>query len=157
ASGRFLATLTDAGIKCVSLVHELPGILKSYALGEHAKTISEYAETVVFPASAVERGFAEFAIVPKEKVRIRPQGLYKRNRLRHDQLSTRRKTLRDHLSLSPNAVIILGVGYADHRKGVDLFVEAGLVAAARRPELNFVWVGSQAREMSGHINGLLKN
>ena len=34
------------------------------------------------------------------------------------------------------------MGYGDHRKGVDLFVEAALVTIEKRPDVYFVWVGN---------------
>jgi hypothetical protein len=52
-----------------------------------------------------------------------------------------RARLRQDLKLKPESRILLGVGYADHRKGIDLFVETAAALAAQRPDVVAVWVG----------------
>lgn len=141
-SGKMVGVLKAAGIHCVSLIHEMPGILDSYGLAGHAATIAQSADCVVFPAQIVATGFTRFAPLEPERVQIRPQGLYKRNRFAgYDDRSGCRSELRQRLGLAPDARIVLGVGYADHRKGIDLFVAAGERLVSRRDDVYFVWVG----------------
>src|SRR5690606_10051863 len=59
-SGRLVPLLKRAGLPTVSLIHELPGILRSYRLETHARAIAEHADSVVFPARIVKQGFEEF-------------------------------------------------------------------------------------------------
>jgi glycosyltransferase involved in cell wall biosynthesis/ubiquinone/menaquinone biosynthesis C-methylase UbiE len=166
-SGLFLSTLKRAGFRCVSLIHELPGIIRSYRLEEHISRIAAEADVVVFAAEMVRAGFQEFADVPTERVRIRPQGLYKRNRFAHQdgERGKARLALRSALGLSESAKIVLGVGYADHRKGIDLFVQAGIRIMQTRSDVVFVWVGHNGSdiwpqvmrivEQSGHADRFL--
>jgi lipopolysaccharide biosynthesis protein len=140
-SGKFLGTLKRAGFHCVSLIHEMPGILSKYGLQHHAEIIARDADCVVFPAQTVADGFNGFSAVASDRVKIRPQGLYKRNRFTEGGKQEARGVLREQLGLPETARIVLGVGYADHRKGIDLFVEAGNRLMAVRPDTYFVWVG----------------
>ncbi|MFN7570363.1 MAG: glycoside hydrolase family 99-like domain-containing protein [Betaproteobacteria bacterium] len=141
-SGVFLATLKRAGLRCVSLVHEMPFVMRTHGLARHAQLIAEHADDVVFPAQLVADGFAEFAAVPPERRHIRPQGLYKRNRFRGTAgQAAARSALRQQLGLPPDALVVLGVGYADWRKGIDLFVAAGQRLLPRMAEAYFVWIG----------------
>jgi monovalent cation/proton antiporter MnhG/PhaG subunit len=78
--------------------------------------------------------------IPDEKVIIRPQGLYKKNAYRKDNRRARSR-LRAELGLDKDARVVLGVGYLDHRKGVDLFVDAALQIIDSIPDAHFVWVG----------------
>jgi O-antigen biosynthesis protein len=139
-SGHFLETLTRNGIKCIALIHELRGVLDQFKLHDQARTIVRHAHKIIFPANEVASSFLEVAPSESDKILIRPQGLYKRRRVPIDRNEQRRE-LRQLLGLSSDCKIILGVGYADHRKGVDLFVEAGLLLAERHPEARWVWVG----------------
>lgn len=151
ASGRFLPLLHAAGLRCIALIHELESVITGFNLQEHAKSIAAYADAVVFPAPAVRDSFVSAFDVPESRIRVRHQGLYKRNRYVRVANSERREKLRAELGISGDAVVVLGVGYADRRKGVDLFVEAALHAAQRDERLHFVWVGHWSQEMTEAI------
>lgn len=139
-SGLFLKTLHQAGLRCVALIHELNGIIKDNKLENHALAITEYADTIVFPNNQVGHSFGSIASVPDKKRAIRAQGLYKKN-IFIGQNTTARRELRQRLGLADNARIILGVGYMDLRKGIDRFVEAGILLTKSQDNLFFVWVG----------------
>lgn len=56
-----------------------------------------------------------------------------------------RRTARRHLGADPGEVVVVGAGIGTWRKGLDLFVEAATLAAARHGDgLRFVWVGGEA-------------
>lgn len=145
-SGRVMPTLAGAGFKMVSLIHELPEVIRQYSLESTCETIAKLAETVVFPAPIVASGFAEFAPESAHKQAINPQGLFKLNPLGRNDASRNeaRARLRRKFNLAADAPIILGAGYADKRKGVDLYVEAGVKLLKRCPEVRFIWLGTDA-------------
>lgn len=138
--GLFLETLARAGLRCVSLIHELRGVIEANRLQPHAEAIADHADMVVFPAATVAESFLDVALVPSDRVQIRHQGLYKSNVFRND-IARARDMLRRTLRLEGDTQIVLGVGYADHRKGIDLFVEAGLEVLKLNSRAYFVWVG----------------
>jgi glycosyltransferase involved in cell wall biosynthesis/GT2 family glycosyltransferase len=141
-SGLVVPLLKRAGFRVVSLIHELPGILNGYGLQEHARAIADHADSVVFPARIVRDGFQSF--VGREVVQgaIRPQGLYLRNPHRSDaQRQAMRDRIRSEFGLRPEARIILCAGYADHRKGLDLFAEACIKVMASDPDVIGMWIG----------------
>ena len=141
-SGLFAGTLKAAGLRVVSLVHELPGILKSYELERHVQTIATQADHVVFPAGQVKQGFEQFLGSPVEHAEVRAQGLYKLNR--YAWPGGRKEAaaeLRRKLGIPPDSKVVLCVGYADHRKGIDLFVDIGTRVMQRRKDAHFLWVG----------------
>lgn len=141
-SGAWVPALAGAGLVVVSLVHELPGVLAQYGLEGAAADIARHAHRVVFAATAVRDGFGTVAPVPAEKVRLRPQGIYKRNRYADAAgRASARREIRDALGIPPDSKIMLGVGYADLRKGVDLFVESAAQLAAADPGFHAVWMG----------------
>ncbi|MEQ5841382.1 glycoside hydrolase family 99-like domain-containing protein [Paraburkholderia acidicola] len=154
-SGLFVGVLARGGLRCVVLVHELQGMLAKYQLERHAEQIGEYASAVVFPATSVQRSFERLVPALGDRAHVRPQGLYKRNALRNDR-ERARSALREKLHLPKNARIVLGVGFADFRKGVDLFVQAGDKLVTQQPDVYFVWVGHWEAQMRSQIEGRLE-
>jgi O-antigen biosynthesis protein len=140
-SGDIVPLLKRAGFRTVSLIHELPGILRSYRLANAAAAIAESADTIVFPAEVVKEGFEEFVGRPISQSVVRPQGLYLRTPYRADDRHNVREAVRKKLRLSADGRIILCAGYADHRKGLDLFVDVCLNVMRTRPDTVAVWVG----------------
>ncbi|HEX5337078.1 MAG TPA: glycoside hydrolase family 99-like domain-containing protein [Gallionella sp.] len=155
-SGCVVPAFREAGIASVCLVHELPGVIRDYHLESHAAQIAAHAKAVVFPAQIVADGFAGFAAVDSSRQLIRAQGLYRRNQWRLDKRLARAK-LRERLGLRADAKIVLAVGYADHRKGVDLFVECALHILAERSDVDFVWVGHWEQQMQRDVESRLLN
>lgn len=141
ASARCIKPLKQAGVRVIALVHELPELIRNHKLERHARLVAEFADFLVFPAEQVQRGYGRFGSPPPERVRIRPQGLYKRNRFALPRRAQARRELRQRLGLEQNARIVLAVGFGDHRKGLDLFVDAGIRVCGAGVQAAFVWVG----------------
>lgn len=141
-SGLFAGVLDQAGFSVVSLVHELPGVIAQYGIQEHARTLAAASTCVLFPAVVVRDGFATVADLGRVSHEIRPQGLFRASRWRGmTDRSVPRAALRERLSVPAGVEIVLAVGYADARKGVDIFVDAGLSMLAAGRSTHFVWVG----------------
>jgi glycosyltransferase involved in cell wall biosynthesis len=141
-SGLLVPLLKQAGLPTVSLIHELPGVLSSYGLEVHAQAIAEHADSIVFPARIVKQGFEEFVGRSLEQARIRPQGLYLRNPHRSQaERDSMRTHIRGELGVAEDARIVLCAGYADHRKGLDLFADACIQVLDQDPRAIAVWIG----------------
>ena len=141
-SGSIVPLLRQTGFRIVSLIHEMPGVLKSYGLLDQSLEIARHSEAVVFPAEIVREGFEHFTGQPLKNAKIRPQGIYLRNRVSAaDEREDVRSAVRAELKLASDAKIVLSVGYGDHRKGIDLFVDAIVEASRHDPTIVGVWVG----------------
>jgi len=154
ASGKIVPVFSEAGIDCVCLIHELPGILKSHKLEKQALKIASFAKAIVFPAQIVADGFSQFAHANRINQIIRPQGLYRKNKWRSEK-DVARAELRKRLGLESNTKVVLSVGYADYRKGVDLFVACASEILANRTDVDFVWIGHWDAKMQSEINAKL--
>jgi glycosyltransferase involved in cell wall biosynthesis len=150
-SSPFLTALKEAGFRCVALVHELPEVIRSKQLRTHALHVAKYADCVVFAAPEVRDAFSQFALVGEDRAIIRPQGLLKRNKHAGTDPAIPRRALRKTLELPADASIVLAVGYADYRKGVDYFVEIAASLIERDARMHFVWVGHWDEEMRRKI------
>ena len=141
-SGLFASTLKQAGVRVVSRVVELPGIIGDYKLEAHAKAIASDSDAIVFPARTVREGFTKFAEIDGLHTTLLQPGLYKKPATRNPaEIALMRSDLRMRLSVDPKSQIAIGVGYADERKGIDLFVEVAIDTCLSRSDSVFVWVG----------------
>jgi glycosyltransferase involved in cell wall biosynthesis len=135
ASGQIADLLSQHGIDIVSLVHEFPETIKDYQLVEAATKVASYSKFVVFPSEYVHDQFSRMVKV-KNKVKILPQGLYnlESQRIWPEWQATK---LIQELDWGKGSPIVIGVGFGDLRKGIDLFCKA----AEELDHLNFLWVG----------------
>lgn len=137
--GYLVEVLNKSGVKVVTLVHEMPNIIKEKNLIASIQKIYDFSDKIVFPAKIVLEKDAQLYSLNPTKVVIRPQGLYHNNPFKFNK-SEARKTVRSEFGLADDSVIVLAVAYGDYRKGVDLFVD---VAAYLVEKANwyFVWIG----------------
>lgn len=149
AAGRAVPLLAEAGIRAVQLVHELPRIIREKKLAAGARAGVEGADQVVFPAPFVrDRVLEELGLPPQEKVIVRPQGLYRP--IPRDEAGAAR--IRKELRIAPGEGLILGIGYADMRKGFDLFLQLWRVLQWRgRRRVHLCWLGAMDPDMQGWL------
>lgn len=137
-SGRALPLLRRHGFFAVSLVHELPQLIRDYGLDPEVRQIAELAHLVVFAATEVRDAFGALAgTLDPEKTVIRPQGSY----LPWHSDPKESRALRERLGLGSDGKLVINVGYADTRKGFDLFVHAASAICDQRDDLHFAWIG----------------
>jgi glycosyltransferase involved in cell wall biosynthesis/SAM-dependent methyltransferase/GT2 family glycosyltransferase len=138
--GETVELLKVAGFSVISLIHELPGLIRAYELESSIRSIADHADRVVFPAGVVRDRFASLTSVSSDRTVVLPQGLFAPNEF-FSRRALAKHQLRSQLGLSHTARVVLAVGYADHRKGLDLFVEVGVAVAGQARDVVFVWVG----------------
>lgn len=139
-TGDIVEILSKNNIRTISLIHELPGIIQAYKQEENARKISTYADTIVFPAEFVKSKYASITGLDDAKSVILPQGLYLKNSYKMKK-NEARIILRKFLSIPADSKIILAVGHADSRKGVDLFVEVAKKVMQKETGVYFIWAG----------------
>ena len=139
-SGNLIELFHKHNIQTLSLIHELPGIIQQYKMEKNAEIIAQYADKIIFPSEFVKSKFATIAKLDENKCVVAPQGLYLRNNFK-DKKEDAKIALRKLLSIPLNSKIILAVGYADFRKGVDLFVQIAKNVVKADPNTYFIWAG----------------
>ena len=149
-SGDLIELFNKHNIKTVSLIHELPGIIQQYKMEKNAEIVAQYADTIIFPSEFVKSKFATIAKLDENKCKIAPQGLYLRNRFK-EKKEEARIALRKSLSIPIESKIIIAVGYADFRKGVDLFVQVAKNVIQADSTTYFVWVGHRDETLMNDI------
>ena len=123
------------------MIHELSGTIKAYNAEEKARNISIYSDTIIFPSKYVKDEFKD--IVDKNienKSKIIPQGVFNNKREYKDKKICT-KDLKEKLNISQNSKIVLGVGYGDKRKGIDLFIDIANEISKKNKNIYFIWIG----------------
>jgi hypothetical protein len=157
ASGWIAHYMHEVGIRMVGLVHEMPAIAKRMNLQPGMKALDTYASTTIFATEMVRDLTAQNILGhPWRAACILPQGLYKRQGIRtlEDKKLAHQK-LCEVLEVDSDTKFILGVGFGDWRKGIDVFCAGAVAAARREPACHFVWVGDVDDEMSRTCRGIL--
>ena len=137
-SGKCASILHDLGFSFISLIHELENLIKEYGLEQAVSDINQYAEKIIFAAKAVQDSFVKVANKKDTKnLIIHPQGIYQE--LSRDEDAYRE--VRKELGVSEDSKLVINVGYADLRKGFDLFVNTAKRLISQDPSYHFIWVG----------------
>jgi len=152
-SGDQIPLLKRAGVSSVSLVHELPTLIRDYGLQNHVQAIASLADHVVFAADMVHQGFESFGHSISGQCYIKPQGTY----LAIERNIMARRRLRKNLGIKDSEKLIINVGYADLRKGFDLFVQTARQAMETQPSWHFAWVGKLHSDMRAWVQKDLEN
>lgn len=138
AAGHVVPLLAAQGIRSVLLVHELPRILHEKGLEGSARAGIEAAQRVVFASSYVRDCLIEaLKFSNNDRLLVRPQGNYKEI----SATASDAAALRRDFGIDPDAAVVLGVGYADLRKGFDLFLQVWRVMRTQRKRTHFIWLG----------------
>jgi glycosyltransferase involved in cell wall biosynthesis len=140
AAARTVDFLLAAEIQPVLLVHELPRILREKNLLDQARQGIANAPKVVFSAPFVRDAvLRELDVDRDDRTLILSQGSYKE--VQFDPIG--RQQVRQEFGLDDAGHLIIGVGYADLRKGFDLFLQIWrlLQNAGSSGRICLVWVG----------------
>ncbi len=149
AAGHACAALAAHGIACTLLLHEMPRLLRERRLLEAGSAGVAAARHVVFAAGFVrDRYHALIALAPERTV-ILPQGLYRpvERPIAGGLAAERRARLR----LPDGATLAVGLGYADLRKGFDLFLQVWRLAQAADASIHLLWVGDLDPVISAYL------
>lgn len=148
ATGILTQMLTECGISCIGLVHELPTTLKDYGLTEIAKLHGEYAKTLVFASNYVKNAFLEYTKLSEMNCKIYPQAINKPPKVSRNEA---RKTILKRYALPDKSRIILGSGVGGLRKGIDAFLEVAKKCISSDTNYIFIWAGTLDKEVKNWI------
>jgi ubiquinone/menaquinone biosynthesis C-methylase UbiE/glycosyltransferase involved in cell wall biosynthesis len=138
---------TDRGVPVIALVHEFSGYTKPAA---SLQQLYERATEVVFPAEIVRRSSEiDYAFLRLRHTRILPQGPSEVPSSRvpsgDPQQTETKRSIRSRLRPQGawDDLVVVGMGFVDWRKGVDLFIATATAILARDPDaaVRFIWIG----------------
>jgi glycosyltransferase involved in cell wall biosynthesis len=137
-SGKIISLLSNIGIDSISLIHELPSLISEYGLENYCKSISKNTKKIIFPSTFVKDGFKQFTKL--HETRIIPQGFFAYDLDEIDEVE--KGALRKKLMLSDTDKLVIGVGFADLRKGIDIFIKIADWITSSKEDIHFAWIGN---------------
>lgn len=154
AAGHVIPQLKDAGMHVVSLVHELPKIIEEKGLQAGARAAIADSDYSVFASPVVRDQLAKLVKVkPDRRALLLPQGHYKTL----DCSGEKGAAIRKELGLSAEDRLVIGIGYADLRKGFDLFLEAWkLMNGKKTGRAHFCWLGGIDADLNKKLGSPLE-
>jgi hypothetical protein len=147
AAASACAVLGHAGIATTLLVHELPRLIREKGLQAGLRDGVAAAGCVVFAAAFVRDHCHALVALDPAKTEILPQGLYAP--AKPDPVA--RAAIRAELRVPPGGLLAVGMGYADLRKGFDLFLQAWRAAQQAPMPVHFVWAGGMDPAMGTYL------
>lgn len=138
-TGSVARILKENQYSIINLIHELPALIESNGYQNECYEIAKNTNNIVFASEIVANEFCERYPVNSDSVLIAPQGIVfnpyieRRNELR--------KEIRDKCGFDQTMRIMMGCGYGDTRKGIDLFIQVAGEVARTNSNVAFIWVG----------------
>ena len=124
--------------KTTVLVHEF---MTDYSEAQQ-RHLLENADNLVFSCQTTKDS-CQYLYQYQCQTHILPQGLLDESFLDLDR-QIGRTFLQEQLSIAPDDFVVLACGTAEHRKGVDYFVQAAVSYLSRQPQVgntHFIWIG----------------
>ena len=149
-AGRVVPQMERSGIATVLLVHELPLVMETMKITDSTRRALISAQHVIFPARSVrDVVLAEVGVQSDSRIVVRHQGLY-RSKI---SAGTSQAKIREELKLAQVDRLVLGIGYADLRKGFDIFLEVWRQVRRRNPSeaVHFCWLGKIHADLSAWL------
>lgn len=145
-SRHVLEHLSKFGVPTVSLIHEFAAYTRPRSAFRDA--IYWAGETVFSTPLTCDNALAEFPELADQSFNIAAQGRCMLHAEEADAESIEREDLRVRGRLRPlgdkdDAVVVIGAGFVQQRKGVDLFIDiaAKVLSSPGGRRFRFVWVG----------------
>jgi glycosyltransferase involved in cell wall biosynthesis len=150
-SGEAVQVLKDCGYRVCSLVHELPALIESRGWDRHSSAMAQASDALLFASDVVKSAYLERYRPDSSRLLVATQGIVfnpywtKRERLRAE--------VRGELGWPPETRIVVGCGFGDTRKGIDLFVQVAADVSRRLPsnDVAFLWVGNVDPTLAPYI------
>jgi len=145
AVSEFHAAFAEHEVSVLSWVHELPTFIESLGGKDAIERIKAASRKIMVPAEAVRTALVSRFGIDPERIRTVYNG--QDARTRGLSRETMRLRVLEELGLPDDALIVLGCGTVDLRKGADLFVNVARRvltdprAMSFSPRTYFVWVG----------------
>ena len=136
ASARAVCKLDIMNIQFVSLIHELPGVIKKLDMKKSVESMIKLSKAIIFPSNFGKKLFEEEISKCSVETFIMHQGLYSITKSSKSKDECR-KWLSQKYKFDYKRHLIINVATINERKGFDLFAQM----AQLEQNMIFFWVG----------------
>lgn len=154
-SGIYTKLLKDHGYRVSNLIHELPSLIRSYQLEENLYEISCHSDDIVFSTDYVRCKIKDEFKLPLLNSRVLPQGINFNESYENKELV--RRKLRKKLGIEEDELVVMACGFADFRKGIDVFIRVAQSIITEIGQARFIWVGRLDPSIEYYIRSDIAN
>ena len=143
AAASLAAPLTEVGLNCLVLIHEMADFIHEHGLLQDLKAARLAGAGIIASMPPTQRALSD-DLPGLEHIRpgiVLPQ--------------TQIGAFRSRRQTGAGGPLFIGAGHADRRKGFDLFLAAAAAICARAPAARFVWLGALDPWARGLANAAL--
>jgi glycosyltransferase involved in cell wall biosynthesis len=142
-NGNILRDLSFLNTKVVCYVHELANLIRTWKPQSDIAESFERTHLYMVPSNAVQNNLITNHSIAKEKIRLFNTYLSVNVNADEQSKAGARKKFCEKYGIAPASFLVVGMGTADERKGIGLFVETA-AALTHQKHIIFVWIGGFA-------------
>lgn len=141
-NGNMVRQLFFLHAKVICYVHEMQQLMRTWTPQSDIKNTFRHAHLFMVPSLAVRENLVVNYGVPQQ--RIRQFDTYLQVDVQPDAIAKQRarKKFCEQYDLDPATLLVVGMGTADERKGIDLFIETAKLL--KQHNITFAWIGGFA-------------
>jgi glycosyltransferase involved in cell wall biosynthesis len=139
-TGKVCQALEKVDIPVIALVHELGASIEKMKLHEEAEALARNARKIVFPGHLVQEEFSRYGRVAQDNTVLMHQGVFYTNPYQGKRAIARKRFEKLYGNIG-NSLLVVGAGYGDMRKGIDIFVRVARAICLTYDNLIFTWIG----------------
>lgn len=142
-NGNILRELSFLNAKVVCYVHELENLIRTWIPKSDVNESFKRSDLYIVPSTAVQNNLIGNHAIAKEKVRLFNTYLSVDVKADEQTKNEARKQFCEKYRIAQTSFLVVGMGTADERKGIDLFVETAATLAHTK-QIILVWIGGFA-------------
>lgn len=154
-TGSYTKLLKSNGFQVSNLIHELPSLIRSYKLEEFLYEIASHSDDIVFSTNYVRGKIKEEFNLALSRSRVLPQGINFNES--YQAKHAVRRDLRGKLGIANDELVVMACGFADFRKGIDVFVRVAQGIINQVGHARFIWVGRLDPSIESYIRSDIAN
>ncbi len=141
-SRHVIKPLSELNVPIHALIHENARCYGKFE-SKPFYDVGKYCQRVIFPSTYVYQAGIDGTGVNEQQSMVLPQGLLREEMLEPAQPEAAKKIRAEH-GIPDDAVLVLGCGTGDSRKGLDLFIATAISVIKRDAtrRIYFGWVGN---------------
>lgn len=143
ANGSLLNIFSKKNIPVLTYVHELESVIKIFSSKGEAQETFRYTDLFISPSALVKNNLVKNHSIQPGKIFILPYYFpgYETPHAPANKALQRSSFLTKY-NIPGNKFLVLAMGTANLRKGIDYFVEICKLVKTAKTNIHFVWIGS---------------
>lgn len=151
ANGHLISELGALRIPVISYVHELESVINEFNINGASDLAIRHSDYFIVPSEITGRNLVKNHGVAPEKL-FRLNYFVPSSVMEETTKPAARQSFLQRYALPTDKFMVVGMGTASYRKGIDLFLETCKEVCALANDVYFVWIGDTEGEMKAYLS-----